>query len=327
MDFTDYSGLGDTGFESKQVVAPEDEDFHAAYIAGMTRTNHINVTEQAGRLQVRGVEYNLDDIYMVITHVKRVLTKTKNTPQGDKVECFSYKTPATPPWFGYNNKQCGDNSAARAADAFCNTCREQIIVSGIYCEPTGKPRTNKDGKPIFVFLRAKGMKYSNVADYLSALANDDIEPPIFNPITNDPQKERQRANFEKIAVNNKRFVTVIGIGTADSAYGQKMVFTLDRGPLLASQDVMNVLKLSKQTLEKFNDKFDWSQQQQTSTGYAPPQQGAPAQQPVSQDNLIPDAKQAPVQNTTQSPAQQAPPAQQSSDSAPQGSFNFEDLDF
>jgi len=326
MDFTDYSGLGETGFESKKTVTPEEEEFKAIYIAGTTRTNHINVTEQAGQLQVRGLEYNLQNAYMVITHVKRVLAKIKNTQQGDKVECFSYKASPRPPWFGFNNRQCGDNSAARANDSFCNTCREQIIVSGVYCDQNGKPKTDQNGKPYFVFIRAKGMKYSNVADYLAALANEDIEPPIFNRIEGDPQKEKQRSDFERKAVNNKRFVTKLGIGTANSNYGQKMVFTLERGPMLDPKDVMSILKLSKQTLDKFNEKFDWSQNQPTNTGYAPPQQS----QPVDQANIIPESNsqqnQQPTQSqqpvTQQQPVQnQAPPQQQNT------SFNFEDLDF
>ncbi len=331
MDFTEYAGLGDTGFESKQAIAPEDEDFHAAYISGITRVNHINISEQEGKLQVRGVEYNLEDIYMVINHVKRILTKTVNTPQGDKTECFSYKSSPNPPWFGYNNMQCGDNSAARAANQFCNTCREQIIMSGIYCDETGKPRVDQTGKPIFIFLRAKGMKYSNIADYLSSFANDTIDPPIFKKITTDPQKERQRANFERIAVNNKRFVTRIGTGYADSAYGKKRVFELERGVMLGSQDVMNVLKLSKQTLEKFNDKFDWSRsQQQPTPGYSPPQQNSAPQQPVSNENLIPESntnqtkEQSDVQNQN---TQVAKPQQQTNNNNNQGAFNFEDLEF
>jgi len=131
-DFNEYADLGQTGYASNEPVKPEDEFFHSLYIAGNSRPNHINITEEGGKMQIRGVEYNLNEVNMIITHVKKILVKNEKDAQGkQKVGCFSFKPEPHPPWHGWNNKQCGSNSAERAADAFCNTCREQIIVAGI----------------------------------------------------------------------------------------------------------------------------------------------------------------------------------------------------
>ena len=74
--YEDYAGLGETGFGgAREPVKPEDEFFHSVYIAGQTRINHINKEELAGKLQIRGVEYNKDSVCFIITHIKEVLVK------------------------------------------------------------------------------------------------------------------------------------------------------------------------------------------------------------------------------------------------------------
>lgn len=315
-NYEEFTGLADTGYENKEPVSPEDEFFHAAYIAGASRQNHKGITEQSGKLQIRGVEYNLDKINMVITHVKKVLANNDTSQGGqNKLRCFSYKTGA-PPWLGTtllpdgNKRQCGSNSAERAADPFCKDCREQIIMAGIYCDTNGAPVLNEEKKPVFIFIRGKGMKYNNVATYLSELFNEDIDP-LFTPVTEESRR------FEKIAVNNKRYVTSIGMGTASSQFGDKAVFTLTKAARLENSSVMDVLKITKKTLDKFNEKFDWSKNNTGATGYGQQQ----AAQAVSSDQMIPDANQA---AETQQPANQAPPKETTP--PPQQQYSFEDLD-
>ena len=254
FNFQEFEGLAETGFENQEPVKPEDEFFHAAYIAGQTRQNHVGINEEAGKLQIRGVEYNVPGINMIITHVKKVLTNTDPNAQGrNQTRCFSFKE-GNPPWFGTSvlpdgsQRKCGSNSAERATDAFCKDCREQIIVAGIYCNEDGSPILNEEKKPTFIFIRGKGMKYDNVSTYLGNLFKEDMDP-IFTPVTEESKK------FEKIAVNNKRFVTIIGMGKANSAYGMKDVFTLTKGAKLANQTVVDILKITKKTKDKFNEKF------------------------------------------------------------------------
>jgi len=275
MDIDDYADLAGTGFDGggKEPVKPEDEFFHSVYISGKPRPNHLQIIEQAGKLQIRGVKYNLDEVNMIVTNVKKVLTKEETLPNNKtKTACFSYKA-GNPPYKGTSGIQCGSNSAERASNKFCSTCKEQIIVSGMLCDESGKPEVN-EGKPVFMFLRAKGMKYSNVGNYLSELAKMDLSP-IITPVT------EQSKLFEKNVINNKRFVTKIKVGTASSQYGLVQVFTMEKGTQLGDNDVKKVLEITKKTVEKFNDKFDWSKRSST-TGYGETQ--APA------DNQFSDPK-------------------------------------
>jgi hypothetical protein len=267
--FEDYQDLSGVGYQggSGEATAPEDEFFHSLYIAGKTRMNHINVEEYAGKLQVRGVEYNLNEVNMVITHTKDILAKILSEKGRDTIECFSYKDgPA--PWFGTSTlpdgskRACPLTSAERASNDFCTKCRAQILVAGLYCDANGNPILTEDKKPIFLFIRGKGMRYSNVSEYLNDRFNEDLDP-IFEPVT------EQSKSFEKSVVNNKRFVTKIGLGSATSSYGNDVsVFTLEKGAALPNEAVLKILRLSKDTVDKFNNKFDWSKRHGGSTtGY------------------------------------------------------------
>lgn len=302
--YEDYAGLGETGYVDQQPVAPEDEFFHSIYIAGKTRKNHADLEELAGKLQVRGIEYNLDSVNIIVTHVKKILMKSVTVAGRQKTDCFSFKKTPQPPWFGYNNRQCGTNSAERAASDFCKDCREQIIIGGIYCDESGNP-VLKDDKPIFIFLRGKGTKYNNVSQYLSDMFHMDLDP-IFEPVT------EKSKSFEKATVNNKRFITHVGMGKAQSAHGEKDVFTFEAQGKLPKKVVMDVLRIAKETQEKFGEKIDWSKE--VATGYS--------QASVPDENKIPDTK----------PSQQKEAASETSESAKtqqvvETNFDFENIQF
>jgi len=305
-DFNEYADLGQTGYKSTEPVKPEDEFFHSLYISGATRDNHVNISENAGKMQIRGVEYNLDSVNMIITHVKKILVKNEKDQAGkQKVGCFSFKKEAQPPWHGWNNRVCGTNSAERAANAFCNQCREQILMAGIYVDQTGKPIPHAEtGKPIFIFLRGKGMKYNGVSQFLADCYKMEIKNPLFTPST------KESLDFEKATVNNKRFVTEIGMGKASSNYGEKDIFTFKHGAALDNQSIFNILGIAKKSLTQFNDKFDWTRTD-TASGYTPDQT------PVSQENVIPESNVAQPDQTQQKAPEQA--------QAP--TFNFEDINF
>jgi len=251
----DYSDIEGGGVVSKEPVKPEDEFFHSVYIAGQSRVNHINITEEAKKIQVRGVQYNLTEVNMIIIHVKEILAKIKQGARGEITECFSYKD-GDAPWYGTtqlpdgNKRACPLNSSERAVVEFCKECRSQILVAGIYCDATGKPLLSENA-PIFVFVRGKGMKYSNVSDYLGDMYKKDLTP-IFTPVTERTTK------FEKANVNNKRFVTKLTAGEASSNFGMKDVFLLTSGQQIPDDNVIEILKVSQKTKEKFIEKFDWS---------------------------------------------------------------------
>lgn len=314
MSFEKYADLAETGFKggsSKEVVPPEDEFFHSIYIAGQDRKNHINITEQSGKIQIRGREYNLEKTHMVITHTKEILCKVTHTKQeGEKTECFSYKE-GEPPWYSTSRlpngekRSCPLTSAERALDSFCNTCRAQIIVAGIYCYEDGKPVLTEEKKPIFVFLRGKGMRYSNVSSYLGECFNSEF-PPLFEPVTEESKK------FEKSVVNNKRCVTVITKSQEKSSYGSvHSVFVLTQGVRISNEDVHTVLNLTKRTKEEFNKKFDWSKEKISTAIHRPPEGVLPVED-------SPSTTKAPVTKNQEKKSEEA---------TKEKTFSFDDINF
>jgi len=275
MSFEEYQDLQVTGYQggAGDATAPEDEFFHSVYISGKSRKNHINIVEQVEKFQVRGVEYNLDQVHMIITHTKEILTNIVTERGRDTIKCFSFKE-GQPPWHGTsklddkNQRSCGLTSAERASVDFCNPCRSQLLVAGIYCNENGNPILTEEKRPIFIFIRGKGMRYSNVSDYLNNLYNEDLSP-IFEPVTD------QSKAFEKSVVNNKRFVTKITRGTTTSQYQNEVnIFELAKGVEIPKDAVLKILKLSKDTVERFNEKFDWSKSKQgQATGYGEKPEG------------------------------------------------------
>lgn len=287
--FDDYSDLSGTGVQGgRETVAPEDEFFHSAYVGGKTRTNHIGVVENAGKIHVRGVQYNLDAVHMIITHVKDIFTKEKEVQGRKKTDCFSFKK-GEYPWYGSTRlpngspRPCPQTKTDRAVVEFCAPCKAQIIVAGIFCSSDGIPVLTEEKKPYFIFIRGKGSKYNNVSNYLSDLYKLDLSP-LFEPPT-DQSKE-----FEKRVVNNKRFVTKLTKGTAPTSFGDKDVFILERGKELDKNIVLKILDISKNTMEKFYEKFDWSSKKSLGADKKPQDAGilsmvpsgtTPAPQPVA----------------------------------------------
>lgn len=318
MSFEEYEDLQGTGYQggSSEPTPPEDEFFHSIYISGKTRKNHLNIEEKIEHFQVRGVEYNLDKVHMVITHTKEILAKIEQERGRDNIKCFSFKE-GQAPWFGTSKlsdgsqRSCPLTSAERQSTDFCSPCRAQILVAGIYCNENGSPMLTEDKKPIFVFIRGKGMRYSNVSEYLNDLFNEDLSP-IFEPVT------EQSKMFEKSVVNNKRFVTQITRTTATSSYNNEVnVFELTKGIELPKDAVLKILKLSKDTVGKFNEKFDWSKSKQAATaGYGDKPEGVLS----TESEAKPDTGDGPVDD------KQAPEPEKPAEVSDK-TFSFDDIEF
>ena len=319
MSFEDYGELQGVGFQgAPESVPPEEEFFKSIYIAGVTRKNHINIEEQAGKLQIRGLEYNLEKVHMVITHTKEILVREPEKGARGLFSCFSYKD-GQPPWHGTTKlpddrpRPCPQTAAERAVNDFCNKCKGQILVGGICCQADGTPITDGEGKPVFVFLRGKGMKYGNISSYLGEMFKLDLSP-IFEPVTEQSQA------FEKAVVNNKRYVTEITVGQADSKYGPKNVFILNKGVELAKESVMNILGVTKKTLDKFNEKFDWSKRARAAA--APPADGILPMDAEPQDAT--EGTEAPAE---EAPATEAAPTEEKPEDKAQKTFSFDNIEF
>lgn len=315
MSIEEYADLASSGYSAGggEQTAPEDEFFHSVYISGKRRKNHIGVEEQIGKIQIRGVQYNLDEVHMIITHVKDILANIKTENKKDTIQCFSYKD--TNPWQGTSkiadgsNRTCPSTSAERAVHDFCAPCKTQILMAGIYCKPDGTPILSEDKKPYFIFIRGKGMRFSNVSNYLSELYKDDL-PPLFEPVT------EQSKEFEKSVVNNKRFVTKLKVDYEETRFGNDAsVFVLERSMQLANESVMSILKLSKQTLSKFNEKFDWSKGKFTSKT-----QPAPGILTVDEPSTPSTSTSTSQESSTPAPEEKAPEQSQKT-------FSFDDIKF
>ena len=272
-DFTAYSSLAETSFETKSYEDKEDF-FHAVYISGKNREDN-GIIQKTGLMQIRNITNNKLEIHMIITHTKQVLVKNRvDQNKKNVLECFSFQS-GDLPWKGSSGNMCGTNSAERAASQFCNKCKAHIIAGGIYCDENGKPNVDEEGKPIFIFVRGSGMKYSGVANYLSEMSNKTDLEPIFTPVT------EQSTQFEKTVVNNKRFVTKITVTEAESQYGITKVFKLEEGAIIPKDTVIKMLEISKKTMDKFIDKFDWTKNKTNNQSFYAPQ-------PVKSDQQFSD---------------------------------------
>ncbi len=240
-----------TGVESNEPIKPEDEFFHAVYIGHSARKNHLGTIEEAGKFHIRGVQYNMDEVHMIITLTKKVLVKTKTVDKKDKIECFSFQEGSLP-YKGISETVCGLNANERALNTFCAPCRAQIIVAGILCDSNGSPYKTPEGKPVFGFIRGKGMRYSGVSDHLSNLTKLELEP-IVQPVTDESR------DWEKKHINQSRVVSKLTRDVAQSQYGSSVnVFKFEVGPQLTNEAVEKILEITKKTVDKFKEKFDWS---------------------------------------------------------------------
>lgn len=257
----EYQELNSTGVAggggNTEQTPPEEEFFKSVYISGQNRKHQDGTVEEIEKLQIRGHSANHTEVFMIITHVKDILNNESKENGRVTSKCFSFKETPQAPWYGSqampdgSPRVCPVTSKDRKAVEFCNGCKAQIIVAGILTQPTGTPILDSENKPIFVFIRGKGIKYGNVSDYLSQLYQLDLDP-VF-----DEEGDAVR-EFEKRVVNHKRFVTKLSKTTANSQHGVKMVFALEKGAEIKKEFAVELLDLSKNTFDKFREKFDWS---------------------------------------------------------------------
>jgi hypothetical protein len=252
--YQELNSTGVTGGGSAEQTPPEEEFFKSVYISGQNRTHENGMMEQIEKLQIRGHSFNHEEVFMIITHVKDVLNNEEKQNGRTQTKCFSFKENASPPWYGSNAmpdgspRVCPTTSKDRQNVEFCKGCKAQIIVAGILCQATGTPILDDEKKPIFVFIRGKGTKYGNVSDYLSELYQLDLDP-VFE------EKGDAVREFEKRVVNHKRFVTRITKTIAKSNFGDKQVFLLTKMSELNKDFVLELLDLSKNTMDQFRKKI------------------------------------------------------------------------
>jgi len=233
----------------------KDSIFKSIYIGGVQRQEN-GVTLLPGHLHVKDFPplYNQNELYMVILYTKRILVKEKQSPQGRTLLCTSYMQ-GPPPWQGTAHGPCGRTAAERSADPFCATCKNHLIVAGVLTNKIGSPIKDDEGNLVFGFMRGRGVKYVPISDYVRSLSEMDPPYVIF----------KDKEDFERSVVNKMKVVTNISPGTIDSKYGPKSIFKLSVGNTVPQEAALRYLRLAKEHLEDFDNKFDWSRNATTSS--------------------------------------------------------------
>lgn len=279
--------FNENDFESLQETSmggnrrnPEDDIFHAIYIPGMHRKNEEKgITEKSGFLQIRGVAYNLEEIYGVIIHTKEILIKSIKNPitNRDETACFSYKNKT--PWMGTSGRRCGKNTAERATNDFCADCKSHLLVAFIYCDKDGNFILDDNGEKIYMFIRAKGIKYPVISKYIMEISKiQDDFPKVF------PNTIKGK-NLDILLAKSK-FVTQIGMDTVNTNHGPKLVFTLTQGETLPVEKIKEAIGTAKSTLEKFNMKFDQSLYENASGGTSEELENSPEENITTSENSL-----------------------------------------
>lgn len=323
-DYQELNSTGVSGGGGGEQTPPEEEFFKSIYISGQNRKHESGAVEEIEKLQIRGHSFNNTEVFMIITHVKDVLNNEHKLNGRTQTKCFSFKESSQAPWYGSANmpdgspRVCPVTSKDRKAVEFCKGCKAQIVMAGILVQPTGQPVLDSEQKPIFVFVRGKGVKYGNVSDYLSSLYQLDMD----NVFDEEGDAIRE---FEKRVVNHKRFVTRIFKGTADTDFGVKMVFQFEKGAEIPKKMALELLEMAKNTMPQFREKFDWSKKKKSTS-----QQGAGTEESKAAGVMSMgdsgDATGSP--DNQQSPAPDNKPETPSDQPAAAGStFSFKDIKF
>jgi len=330
------TGMGSTGVEGGESTPPEKELFHAAYIGYQARENHIKIIEEAGKIHIRGVDYNLEKLNMIIILSKKIQVKTSRVNNQDRIDCFSFQSGELP-YKGTSGNVCGLNKNERSMNPYCENCKSQIIVCGIYCDENGNPIKDDEQKPIFIFIRGKGMKYMNVSNHLRDLYNLEIDSILAAGAT-DAEKEYEKQHF-----NQSRVVTELTRGLEKTSYGGTAnIFNCKIGAQLPDAAAETVIGIGQKMIEKFIDKFDWSKSragQQAAAaaaagtsyggGPSPDQQfGGDAPKTQGQENQGVDQSQTddiPFGKDEPAPEKKEPP--KPSGQVPEGNIGFDDLNF
>lgn len=250
-EFADLNGTG-INIPKKETIAPEDEFLHSIYICGMDRKNHKDITELNGKLQIRGVDYNLDDVNMIILLVRKIRVNKKKDSDGKTniITCGSKLN--TNPWTGTSGRKC-PSAKERLLIEECKDCKHQIVVIGMLCDnSSGRPRFDSNNKPIFCFFVGRGIKWADVNQYLVDEDSKEITP-IFTPVSEKSLK------FEKENIGkSKRVVTNVGVAYKRSPRNNQLfqTFKLTEGIELSSKQVLSLLEVSKKILPQVDEKLD-----------------------------------------------------------------------
>jgi len=272
VDITKYLNMSDTNpnaevydesSKNKEEIAWEDEFFHAAYISGKTRIEEKlnNKKIIGGFIQIRGIEYNLEEFYMVPYYKRQVLVKNEKIGKYDSAVCFSF--------FDYDDEGrllstsgffCPPNSSERREVDWCSNCKTNIILIGFLSDENGNLKKDDDGKPYNVFIKASGSKVGDVMKYFFECQELEV-PYLFteNPTDQSLLQEKNYFNiFRRVIKVSVDIVDTYNPNNNPDISKTRNAYKLEGVKELPPANIFKLLDYAASIEDKIKEKFDYS---------------------------------------------------------------------
>lgn len=185
----------------KEQIPWEDELFHAVYVqSGTEDSEYLNKKLFDGLLQIRGVQYNIEDAVYMIPYFKRnILVKEKFNARAKSSFpiCFSYRD------FDDDGNQlstsgfyCQQTAVERREFNWCRDCKTQVILAGFLVDANNEYILDKSSKPINIFVRAKGGAVGDLMKYFFEC--QELEVPFLFKGNNTDESDALERNYLNI---------------------------------------------------------------------------------------------------------------------------------
>jgi hypothetical protein len=268
VDFSKYAKMGDVNvhdtYTPKEKTDPNDEFFKTVYISG-SRQKEDEFTKNRlhiGMLQIKGIENNLDTIYMMPYYRRQVLSNMVRVNKYDQPKCFSYADHdeegnqlSTSGFF------CPPNATSRGEVSWCNGCRTSFIIAGFWVDESGKYKMDADGKPINIYVRGTGSKVGDLMSY--AFDCQDLEVPFLFDENSD-----ESDTYEKRYSNLFRRIIKIEAGEEDvyktantpaNSPDTRASYVLTGGKDIPKENVIKLMDYANNIDDKLREKFDYTE--------------------------------------------------------------------
>lgn len=268
-DYKKYAQMGDvnpnaTVYEPKDEVAWEDEFFHSIYIGGKTRVEEKigNKKLFGGMLHIRGVSYNMDEVYIKPFYKRQILNNEVKNGKYDSTKCFSYaERDEEGNQLSTSGFFCPQTSLERKEIHWCSTCRTSIIIAGFLCDEIGKYILTEDGKPIHVFVKGTGSKVGDLMQYVFVSKDYDI-PFLFPDVATDESNQQESSYFNIFRKIIKITVDEVPVYKSDNTpidAKNRYAYKLEGGEDLSRDMIFKLLDYSQKIDDDLKAKFDYTE--------------------------------------------------------------------
>jgi len=265
VKYEKYVSMSDTRnsevYEGKDDVAWEDEFFHSVYVLSKAREEKkIGKKLFGGTLQIRGVDYNLEEVYM-LPYFKRVTMGKETQVNNSKYKvCFTYAD------FDVEGNQistsgfhCYPTRSMRDEVQWCANCRSRIIVVGFLCNANGEYILDDNKKPINIFISGTGSKFGDISEYYFETKNLPV-PFLFDEPTDESNAQEQNyfnmfRRIIKITPTERDVYKGPNTppGTPDTRIGYKLEAAGDIDKALIEKLMDYAVKIDTELRDKFDE--------------------------------------------------------------------------